>query len=160
MRINSISGITYRVADIDKTVEFYESIGFRGGNGENDEVTCYVNWFWVRFVAADDGENVTPDTAPTLYLKGNAIDDYYGELLANDFAPVGEPQKQRSGRREFLLRDPDGYTLAFFTKVANRPVRRSRTAWLRAPWPSRPRPHDPSAEPWSRASRAAARLRP
>ena len=28
MKISSISGLVYRVRDLDKTVEFYESLGF------------------------------------------------------------------------------------------------------------------------------------
>jgi hypothetical protein len=30
--------------------------------------------------------------------------------------PDGEPQVRLSGNREFVLRDPDGYKLAFFEK--------------------------------------------
>lgn len=115
MKISSISGLTYRVADLDKTMAFYESIGFRVGKREDAQATCYVNWFWLRFVTAD-GDGVRPEDCPALYLKVDDIDDFYGELLAKDFAPEGEPRKERVGKREFRLRDPDGYTLAFFTK--------------------------------------------
>ena len=34
----------------------------------------------------------------------------------NGLAPSTEPRKDRSGRREFLLLDPDGNRLAFFAK--------------------------------------------
>jgi hypothetical protein len=37
-------------------------------------------------------------------------------VLANGLAPSTEPRKDRSGRREFLLLDPDGNKLAFFAK--------------------------------------------
>ena len=114
MKVSSISGLVYRVRDLDKTVEFYESLGFRVGKREDDQATCYVNWFWVKFVPAGDGGE--PEPGPTLYLKVDDIDDYYGALLAHGFAPSTEPRKQRSGNREFLLDDPDGNTLAFFAK--------------------------------------------
>jgi hypothetical protein len=37
-------------------------------------------------------------------------------VLANGLTPSTEPRKDRSGRREFLLLDPDGNRLAFFDK--------------------------------------------
>ncbi|HEU4540941.1 MAG TPA: VOC family protein [Jiangellaceae bacterium] len=115
MKISSISGLVYQVRDLDKTLEFYESLGFRMGKRDDHEATCYVNWFWLRFVVDADGSS-RPEPRPTLYLKVDDIDDYYGALLANGFTPSTEPRKQRSGTREFLIDDPDGYTLAFFAK--------------------------------------------
>jgi hypothetical protein len=35
---------------------------------------------------------------------------------ATGLTPSSEPRKDRSGRREFLLLDPDGNRLAFFGK--------------------------------------------
>lgn len=117
MKINSISGLVYRVADLDKTVEFYESLGFRIGKRDDDEATCYVNWFWLRFVTDTDSSAAVDDHSPTLYLKVDDIDDFYGAVLANGLTPLTEPRKQRTGgQREFLMNDPDGNTLAFFAK--------------------------------------------
>jgi catechol 2,3-dioxygenase-like lactoylglutathione lyase family enzyme len=114
MKISSISGLVYRVSDLDKTVEFYESLGFRVGKRDDHEATCYVNWFWLRFVA--DAATGEPEPGPALYLKVDDIDDYYGALLANGFMPSTEPRRQRWGAREFLIKDPDGNALAFFAK--------------------------------------------
>jgi catechol 2,3-dioxygenase-like lactoylglutathione lyase family enzyme len=115
MKISSISGLVYRVRDLDTTVSFYESLGFRIGKREDDQATCYVNWFWVRFVE-DSGRAGGSEPGPTLYLKVDDIDDFYGAVVANGHLPSTEPRKQRSGSREFLLDDPDGNTLAFFAK--------------------------------------------
>ncbi|MGH3646433.1 MAG: hypothetical protein ACRDTM_04555 [Micromonosporaceae bacterium] len=49
-------------------------------------------------------------------MPGTPIDDFYGAVLAHGLMPSSEPRKDRSGRREFLLDDPDGYQLAFFAK--------------------------------------------
>lgn len=114
MKISSISGLEYRVKDLAKTVEFYESLGFRMGKQDENQATCYINWFWVRFVA--DSDATEREAGPTLYMKVDDIDDFYGAVLANGFTPSSEPRKQRSGTREFLLDDPDGNTLAFFAK--------------------------------------------
>ncbi len=116
MKISSISGLVYQVTDLDKSIEFYESLGFRIGKREDHQATCYVNWFWLRFVVDPNADATKPELGPTLYLKVDDIDDYYGAVLANGLTPSTEPRKQRSGTREFLLQDPDGNTLAFFAK--------------------------------------------
>jgi catechol 2,3-dioxygenase-like lactoylglutathione lyase family enzyme len=107
VKIGSISGLVYPVSDLDKTAEFYETLGFRPGRRDDHQFTCYVNWFWLTFTA---------DPGPTLYLKVDDIDDFYGAVLAHGLTPSSEPRKDRSGRREFLLLDPEGNRLAFFTK--------------------------------------------
>ena len=113
MKISSISGLTYPVKDLDRTTAFYENLGFRSGKKDDHQVTCYINWFWVTFTTDHDGES---GSGATLYLKVDDIDDFYGGVLAHGFIPSSEPRKDRSGRREFLLLDPDGNRLAFFAK--------------------------------------------
>ena len=116
MKIGSISGLVYRVTDLDQTVKFYEELGFRIGKREANQATCYVNWFWLRFVEKTDGSAAEQEDGPTLHLKVDDIDDFYGAALAKGFPPETEPRKQRSGTREFLLHDPDGNKLTFFAK--------------------------------------------
>ena len=113
MKISSISGLTYQVKDLERTAGFYEQLGFRPGKRDDHQFTCYVNWFWVTFTTAQDGE---PGSGPTLYLKVDDIDDCYGAVLAHGFTPSTEPRKDRSERREFILLDPDGNRLAFFAR--------------------------------------------
>lgn len=113
MKISSISGLTYPVKDLDRTAEFYENLGFRPGKRDDHQLTCYVNWFWVTFTTHHNGES---GSGPTLYLKVDDIDDFYGAVLAHGFTPPTEPRKDRSGRREFFLLDPDGNRLAIFAK--------------------------------------------
>ena len=114
MKISSIAGLVYRTRDLDKTIEFYETLGFRPGKRDEHQATFYVNWFWMTFTT--DHDAAAPGWEPTLYLKVDDIDDFYGAVLAHGLAPSTEPRKERSGRREFLLTDPDGHRLAFFAK--------------------------------------------
>jgi catechol 2,3-dioxygenase-like lactoylglutathione lyase family enzyme len=125
MKVNSISGITCYVKDLSKTAEFYEALGFRRGKEEPDRVTFYVNWFFVTFIAQDQvaetklrKEAELPDKGAGLflYVKVDDIEDFHEAVLAAGMKPDGEPEKQPSGNREFVLRDPDGYKLAFFQK--------------------------------------------
>ena len=115
MKIGSISGLVYSARDLDTTAKFYETLGFRPGKREDHQLTCYVNWFWLTFTV-DTEAGQQPESGPALYLKVDDIDDFYGAVLAHGLTPVDEPRKHRSGRREFLLLDPDGHRLVFFAK--------------------------------------------
>jgi catechol 2,3-dioxygenase-like lactoylglutathione lyase family enzyme len=125
MKPNSISGITCYVKDLSKTAQFYESLGFRRGNEEPDRVTFYVNWFFVTFIAQDREDDAELRKEPELpdkgaglfvYVKVDDIEEFHNAVVAEGMKPDGEPEVRASGNREFVLRDPDGYKLAFFQK--------------------------------------------
>lgn len=125
MKVNSVSGVSCYVQDLDKTAAFYEALGFRIGKREPDRVTCYVNWFSVAFIAQDtetdperkkEARRANKGAALYLHVKVDNIDDYYKAVVAQGMTPAREPQKMPSGSREFVLRDPDGYKLVFFAK--------------------------------------------
>jgi catechol 2,3-dioxygenase-like lactoylglutathione lyase family enzyme len=116
MKPNSISGITYDVEDLSSTAEFYETLGFRRGKEEQDRVTFYVNWFFVTFVANGPEAPGGRGSGMNLYVKVDDIDEFHKAVLSEGMKPAGEPEVQPSGNREFVLRDPDGYSLVFFQK--------------------------------------------
>jgi catechol 2,3-dioxygenase-like lactoylglutathione lyase family enzyme len=125
MKVNSISGVSCLVEDLERTAKFYETLGFRLGNREADRLTCYVNWFWVTFMAQGEQgdpeiqrEAALPDkgAGSFLHMKVDNIDDFYDEVLAQGMKPEYEPRRMPTGNREFVLRDPDGYKLVFFAK--------------------------------------------
>jgi catechol 2,3-dioxygenase-like lactoylglutathione lyase family enzyme len=125
MKPNSISGITCYVKDLSKSAEFYEALGFRRGKEEPDRITFYVNWFFVTFIAQDQEadadlqkEAELPDKGSGLflYVKVDDVEAFHKAVLSKGMKPDTEPQARPSGNREFVLRDPDGYKLAFFQK--------------------------------------------
>jgi catechol 2,3-dioxygenase-like lactoylglutathione lyase family enzyme len=125
LKPNSISGVTYHVKDLSKTAEFYEALGFRRGKEEPDRVTFYVNWFFVTFIAQDgeedpelrkEAELPSKGAGQFLYIKVDDIEDFHKAVVSEGMTPDGGPEVRPSGNREFVLRDPDGYKLAFFQK--------------------------------------------
>jgi len=116
MKVNSISGITCYVEDLARATEFYEAIGFRRGKEQPDRVTFYVNWFFVTLVAQDRTKGSTKSAGLFLYVKVDDIEDVHKAVLSKGLKPAGEPKRQPSGNREFVLPDPDGYNLVFFEK--------------------------------------------
>jgi catechol 2,3-dioxygenase-like lactoylglutathione lyase family enzyme len=124
-KLVSISGVVAYVEDVAKTAAFYESLGFIVYLQETDRVSVRLNWFWIDFheAAKDKGTefekeaNLQPKGAGEwLYIKVTDIDDYYQELLKKGLKPSSEPRDWSWGNREFVIRDPDGYKLAFFQK--------------------------------------------
>jgi catechol 2,3-dioxygenase-like lactoylglutathione lyase family enzyme len=116
MKVNSISGITCHVEDLARAAKFYEAIGFRRGKEESDRVTFYVNWFFVTLVARDQIDVPTKGAGLFLYVKVDDVEEFHRAVIAKGLKPAGEPERQPSGSREFVLRDPDGYNLVFFQK--------------------------------------------
>jgi catechol 2,3-dioxygenase-like lactoylglutathione lyase family enzyme len=125
MKLNSISGLTCIAQDLGKTAEFYEALGFRIGKQEANHLTCYVNWFWIDFIAAahavrPEHQQELPLTnqgaGVYLHIKVDDADKFYNGVLAKGFKPDGTPEGNRTNGRSFILRDPDGYKLVFFEK--------------------------------------------
>jgi catechol 2,3-dioxygenase-like lactoylglutathione lyase family enzyme len=116
MKVNSISGLTCQVEDLARAAEFYETIGFRRGKEEPDRVTFYVNWFFVTLVAQDGTQAGAKGQGLFVYIKVDDVEDFHAAMLSKGLKPAGEPERQPSGNREFVLRDPDGYNLVFFQK--------------------------------------------
>lgn len=114
MKLNSISGVTYHVANLPESIRFYESLGLRLGKQDETHALCYVNWFWIDLVAANG--SVDEDSATALHIKVDSIDECYEDVKALGLSPESEPEKMPSGSREFALKDPDGHHLVFFEK--------------------------------------------
>jgi catechol 2,3-dioxygenase-like lactoylglutathione lyase family enzyme len=125
VKVTSISGLTCYVKDLARTAEFYETLGFRRGKEELDRATFYVNWFYLTLVAQereDDAELRKEATTATMgagllvHVKVDDIEDFHRGVLSKGMKPASEIREPSRGRREFMLRDPDGYKLVFFEK--------------------------------------------
>jgi catechol 2,3-dioxygenase-like lactoylglutathione lyase family enzyme len=114
MKLNSISGVTYHVTDLAASIKFYESLGLRLGKQDDSHALCYVNWFWIDLVAV--GASVHEDTATSLHIKVDSVDEYYTGIKELGMSPGSEPEKTAAGSREFALKDPDGHRIVFFEK--------------------------------------------
>lgn len=128
MKIKAVSGIVMMVGDPAKSVAFYEQLGFTVVKQEADYATVRSNWFWIEFVAADKAEptvfkkdhavqdNVVGGPGAYFHMSVDNVDEYYDELTKLGIKAVNEPKDFPWGRREFIVHDPDGYRLVFFTK--------------------------------------------
>jgi catechol 2,3-dioxygenase-like lactoylglutathione lyase family enzyme len=53
MKLKSAAGMVCYVRDLDKTVEFYEKLGFQFKARDPGRATAYLNWWWFDFDEAD-----------------------------------------------------------------------------------------------------------
>ena len=121
MKPKSISGLIYFVSDTKKTAEFYEKLGFIITRRDREQVSVRINWFWIDFLVADA---MTPPKSPEqmvssqfLYINVVDVDQTHKDLIKRGITSVSEPQDYKSGRREVMISDPDGYKLVFFQKI-------------------------------------------
>lgn len=114
MKPKSISALVYKVVDIDKTIKFYEGLGFRVDKNDGKIAVVFVNWFSVEFHLANDIDD-SPKDGP-LVLVSVDVDKFYEEAVKAGYKPESELQKTVNGRTEFSLRDPNGYLMMFFEK--------------------------------------------
>ena len=125
MKMKSVAGIVCYVKDIEKTAEFYTSLGFTKEKHELDHVSIRLNWFWIDFHPQDKEDKPEFQKEATLANKGAGmflyinvedVDEFYEGVIAKGLKPSSTPRDWPWGNREFVLRDPDGYKLVFFKK--------------------------------------------
>ncbi len=114
MKPKSISALVYKVVDIDKTLKWYEGLGFRVDKNDGRLAVVYLNWFSIEFHLVNDIDD-GPKDGP-LVLASVEVDKFYEEAIKAGYKPESELQKTVNGRREFSMRDPNGYLMIFFEK--------------------------------------------
>jgi catechol 2,3-dioxygenase-like lactoylglutathione lyase family enzyme len=114
MKPKSVSALVYKVIDMDKTLAFYESLGFKVSKKDDQTAVVYVNWFSIEFHLANDIDD-SPKDGP-LVLVSVDLKDFYKGVVDAGLSPESEPEKTFNGRTEFSLRDPNGYLMVFFEK--------------------------------------------
>lgn len=109
------------VRDLDESLDFYvEKLGFEVTGrypdvGEPDWAEVRRDGVILQFFTADtlsEGFTSTPGLTGTLYFYPESVMKLAGELRGKVLFEWG-PEVMDYGQREFALRDPDGYFLAF-----------------------------------------------
>lgn len=115
MKPKSVSALVYKVVDMEKTVKWYEGLGFKVAKNEDDRlVTMYVNWFSIELHLVNETDE-SPKDGP-MVLVSVEMDDFYEAAMEAGYEAEYGPEKTVNGRTEFALRDPNGYLMVFFEK--------------------------------------------
>jgi len=140
------SSVFLNVQNIEKSLEFYRSIGFRvaktykADNGK-------VGWADLSLQGAEFGLGHIPSNddpafrqwvstplgaGVIVYFTVPNVDRYY-KLAKEARATIEMDLKDRPYGRMFTLNDPDGYTISFITDKAAAPRKKAKTAKRVAP---------------------------
>ena len=126
MKLKSVSGLVCYVKDLNKTIKFYEDLGFVFRKKEETSATAYVNWYWIQFLAIDKETKPNFKEEAVLenkgagvytYLSVDDVDEAYKELVSKGLKPSTQPKDWPWGNREFVIRDPDGYKIVVFNRI-------------------------------------------
>ena len=124
MKLKSAAGYNCYVKNVQKSVAFYEMLGFQPDKGDDRHASVRLNWFWIDFIAQDketrdafQHEVTATDRGAgiLMYLSVDDVKEAYQELLTQGVQPESEPYDW-AGNREFVIRDPDGYRLVIFKR--------------------------------------------
>jgi len=116
------------VKEIEKTAEFYEKLGFTIHSMNQNHLSVGIEHFWIDFLRQDREEKKefqkeahmqTKGGGQFVYIAVDSVDEFYEYIKGRGLEPKYDPRDWSWGNREFMLRDPDGYKLVFFQKLAN-----------------------------------------
>ena len=110
--------MTVFVADIARSVRFYESLGFeRLYGGETADFTSYrVAEGYLNLALRPDPGEVSGWGRTIFYVDD--VDGMHERVLAAGHVPEFAPSDAPWGERYFHLRDPDGHELSFARPLA------------------------------------------
>ncbi len=126
MKLKSISGLTFYVSNLNKTLKFYQDLGFTKVSSDDKTAALRLNWFILDFVSSKKEEKKEFKKEANAKIKGAGlyitigvedVDAIYKEVIRKGYKPSSEPRDWPWGAREFALRDPDGYKLIFSQKI-------------------------------------------
>lgn len=120
--IKKFHSVLFYASDLNKTLEFYKQLGF---NAElrGETVRVELGDFKIAFV--DENKNPIKNESGAkpkglgvfTYVEVENVDEYFKLLKEKGIHTSSEPRDWPWGKREFAVKDPDGYKLIFFTKL-------------------------------------------
>jgi len=115
MTIKHISAITLIIGDMERSVEFYETLGFvRLYGGPEERFTSYkVGASFLNLALSARDETRAQRLWGRTIFHVDDVDAQYQLALDAGFSPEAPPRDAEWGERYFHLRDPDGHELSF-----------------------------------------------
>lgn len=112
----------FYASDLKQTADFYKRLGFEPQQTD-EAVRIKLGDFTLAFM----DEHKTPiqnETGKTprglgiyTYIEVADVDAYYANIKSKGIEPRTEPRTWPWGKREFVVKDPDGYKFVFYSNV-------------------------------------------
>ena len=119
--IKRIHSTLFLCNDINQTAKFYKRVGFVV-EVSNDAVRIIFSDYRLAFIAEDkatvlDDPAVKKGGGMFIYFEVEDVDSFYRVLKEKNIETISEPKSYPWGKREFMVTDPDGYRLIFFSNT-------------------------------------------
>lgn len=119
-----VTGLVLWVQDATISTRFYKKIGFEVTSETERDATVRLGGFQLSLVTMRDEDEFNGDSLAAekgkgmyIYIQCDDVDGLHGRLKENGVIPHTEPRDWDWGRREFVVKDPDGYKLCFWRNV-------------------------------------------
>jgi uncharacterized glyoxalase superfamily protein PhnB len=120
--IKRLHSTLFFVADLRKTADFYKALDFPVQEMEG-AIRIKVGDFTLAFmdekqVTINKEAGVQPKGLGVFsYIEVENVDEYFQSIKEKGISTSSEPKDWPWGKREFALKDPDGYKLVFYSPV-------------------------------------------
>jgi catechol 2,3-dioxygenase-like lactoylglutathione lyase family enzyme len=116
--LERISALTLKTADMDRSVGFYEDLGFgRLYGGRGSEFTSFAVGDGYLNIQLDRDYRPGPVWGRAIFFVDD-VDAMYRRAVAAGHRPETAPADAPWGERYFQVRDPDGHELSFAHPLA------------------------------------------
>lgn len=119
-----ITNILFWVQENKISEKFYKRLGFEVVESDEEHSTLSLNGFKIDLVSMRDEEKFSKDSMSVdkgrgvyIYIQTEDVDIKYTELIRLGLTPSTKPRDWSWGKREFIIKDPDGYKLCFWQSI-------------------------------------------
>jgi uncharacterized glyoxalase superfamily protein PhnB len=112
----------YFVKDLEQTADFYEKLGFDVARSEG-AVRIKLGDFTLAFmdetkVQIDKEVGMEPKGLGIFtYVEVENVDEQFKYVVEKGIKPSSEPTTFPWGKREFAVKDPDGFKIIFYQRL-------------------------------------------
>ena len=106
------------------STKFYKKLGFDVISADDEHSVVSLSGFKITLVNMRDEDKFSKDSMSSykgkgmyIYIRVSDVDSKYKELVGMGFKPATQPKDWNWGKREFILKDPDGYKLCFWQPI-------------------------------------------
>ena len=120
--IKRIHSNLFYSSNLEQTANFYKQLGFDAQKSD-DGVRIKLGDFTLAFI----DENKTPIQNESglkpkglgiyTYIEVDNVDEHFDFIKKNGIVPRTEPKTWPWNKREFVVKDPDGYKFVFYSSV-------------------------------------------
>ena len=110
--IQHVSAVTFAVAEMGRSIGFYEALGFSifHGGPDSEFTTMQSNEAYVNLILTPDYQKIF--WGRTIFRVEN-VDELYAKLRTLGLTTETRPRDAQWGERYFHICDPDGHELSF-----------------------------------------------